>query len=228
LTVSGDRACGYVNGKPVLGIADLKGKVPAGGRAGISAKGARAAFDDLSVRGGALSGDALPLDVPEGASAAALPGGFARLKECGGRYVFLKGVKSLRGDLRVEVRFKELESYAQFAVCGAAAGPRGPMAAQMVDFESEKSAILRLLGILPYRGQLRTARYGASRSDGIDLSEPIELRLRLAGGSVECWFDGERAARYTGGAAPLPSDPGRWGFRSTDLTTEIQRLELEL
>jgi hypothetical protein len=127
----------------------------------------------------------------------------------------------------VTARFEELQGYPQFSLCAAAGGHRGPMLAQMVDFQKGSAAVVRLLGILPYRGELKSATYGGRRFDRVATSEPMRLLVSLQPEEAHCALNGEDAATYRPGRIPLPKDAGRWGFRCTDLRATIRRVELK-
>ena len=102
------------------------------------------------------------------------------------------------------------------------------MLAQMVDFQRGGSAaVVRMLGILPYRGELKSATYGGRRFEGLATSKPMELTVALQPKEARTSLGGENVATYKPGKVPLPQKAGRWGFRCTDLTATIHRIELE-
>lgn len=234
LVVVGDRACGLLEGQPVLSMSGLGGEKDRAGRVGLTLGGTGGWFGVTGVTAagpldiGAESGrSGLAWKVPEQVEAG--PGNdndVIRVRECAGRYVWLEGAQAPTGRMDMTVLFDDLESYPQFSICAAARGHRGPMVAQMVDFQRGGAAVVRMLGILPYRGQLKSATYGGKRFSGIDRAEPIKLSLSLQPTQARSAFAEQDVIAYSPGKIPLPEDAGYWGIRCTDLRATIQRLEL--
>jgi hypothetical protein len=103
------------------------------------------------------------------------------------------------------------------------------MAAQLVDFFGQGRAEVRLVGVLLYRGALRTESYAQRKlADVGDLSAPLRFALALGPGGIECFVGDQRVAPEAQGMIPLPAEGGKWGFRSTDMSATIERIEIEL
>jgi len=233
LAAVGPLVCGSVGGKPVLS-ARVAGEQVAGGQVGLSVSGLGAVFDDVRLRAlqpvAAAQGEpagGLRLEVPGSARlSAAAPPALLRLGECGGRYVFLEGLVSGAGRMSVQLRLEKAGRYPQFSLCGAAQGSRGPVLTQLVDFYPDGRADVRLVGVMPAPSGLRPLTYAAGRLGGLKFSEPLALSLALGEQGAECSLDGNVLRAQRG--APLPGEPGKWGFRCTDAVVRILRLELEL
>ena len=237
LCTVGPLACGYVNGKPIVSANGLPALAPPGGKVGVTISGLSASFDGLQVRavqpvrreGEAWTGG-VRFDLAEGIEAEpAQPPALIWLRECKGRYVFLEGLESQAGRVSVVARLEGLGRYAQFSLCGAAKGQRDEMAAQLVDFYGQGRAEVRLVGVLLYRGALRTESYAQRKlADVGDLSAPLRFALALGPGGIECFVRDQRVAPEAQGMIPLPAEGGKWGFRSTDMSATIERIEIEL
>ena len=210
-------------------VGGLGDAVPSPGRTGFILNKMGAWFGSAHFRGemraGGVGGSAAGLAIPEQVEVHEEAAGIIGLGECAGRYVVFKGVNARYGTMTATVSFARLESYPQFSLCAAARGHRGPMLSQMIDFQRGGAAVVRLLGILPYHGELKTATYGGKRLDGVSLNEPIKITISHQPESASCRFQDERAVSYRAGDIPLPKEKGRWGFRSTDLSATIHRVE---
>jgi len=236
LCTVGSRACGAVGGRVVLSANDLGDAAPPGGKLGLAVSGLPAWFRQVRVRAVQPSAgqpgaeaDGVRLAVPNGAEvSAAEPPALIRLGECKGQYVFLQDFRSLTGSLSVVARMEGLQRYPQFALCGAAQGQRDVMVTQLVDLYQQGRADVRLMGVLPYRGEQQTVTYGRDGQAIVSFSEPARFRLVLKPGEAECSVGDRRIVAQPQGNVPLPPEPGWWGFRSTDMTVTIERIELEL
>ena len=233
----GSRACGYVGGRPVVSAQDVLALAPAGGKLGVRISGLVASFDALQVRavqpavrrGGEAWTGGVRLEIAEGIEAEpAEPPALIRLRECKGRYLFLEGLESGVGTMSVTARLEGLRAYPQFSLCGAAKGQRAEMAAQLADFYGRGRVEVRLVAVVPDRGALATRSYAQRKLTGVEISAPIEFTLALRPDGIECLIGGQRVAGKTRDGMLLPAEPGKWGFRSTDMIATIERIELEL
>jgi len=229
LVVAGNRACGYLAGKAMLSVDKIGSVAPAVGKVGLGTTKLGAAFDAVEVRALQPKGGGVALEVPEGAKvSAADPPALLKLGDTKNEYAFLRGLTSHACSLTVQVKLSGLQQYPQFGICCAAKGQRDVMGAVLMDVSREGTAFVRLVGFLPFQGQIRAGEYGKRRIPKVSLTQPMRLTLSLKPKQIECALDGKTAVRYEPGPIPLPRDPGKWGFLCTDLTATIQRIEIEL
>jgi len=238
LAAVGDKACGFLNGRPMVSLESLWVVAPTSGRTGIVADGVPVSFDDLSVRvrqsvkaeGPAWHGPAgaVGLDVPEDVEVeGAAPPDAILLKECSYRYVFLRDLVVRDCSMSVLVQFDDLESYPAFSLCGAAQGQRDVMVVALLEFDSYGRGHMRLSGTLLIDGKLKSGQYQAKESQRVDLSKPVEISIALQGDDLQCAVGGDRLTHH-GTAASFPSEPGQWGFRSTGVSATIKRIDVQL
>jgi hypothetical protein len=239
LVVAGDRACGYLNERPLLSVDRLKTLAPDIGKVGLVVRALAASFDKARVRAAqtsqlegpdwAAAPGAVPLKVPKGVKAQPVePPAIIEVSDSGIRYVTVRDIVSRDATISVQVKLKDLQSFPQFALCGAAKGDRDVMVAMLVDLDRRGSASLTLAGTLPYRGSLKTAFYDRREKVRVDLSKPVRFTLALKGNRVECSLNDEPPIAYQPGPIPLPAEPGVWGFRNTDVTATIEQIDIEL
>ena len=129
--------------------------------------------------------------------------------------------------MSVRLRIQGLGDYSQLALCGAAQGDDIAYAA--VGFEDRQGNVwVRLAGAVTLGGATRKLAYGQGARGRLAVNAPQTLTLTLRPGVFNLRGEGKTVASYRPGPVPLPSRPGGWGFKVTDMGAVIEQVSIAL
>jgi hypothetical protein len=226
MVVKGDRAVGWVNGKPMVELTGLGGAAPGRGQTGLHARGMQVQWDSFEVQTLGLP----PVNPPEGAEVQ-VGSGQVEFARCGIKPAVIQGFRASNARVTVQATPREEAGglgIAQLALHGRM-NEAGENVYMTVDLPPRKGLPCRvsLLGKVNIKGRLQSGTYQRTGGPQLWYGNAVTLALQMRNGTVNGFINGKRivSARHRNNT-PVPQAAGDWGFRMTSLQGAVTSIQI--